>query len=88
MTTTGRGRGVKQGPKSVVILFRLNVGGRNSKRPKNCCICMAFHWISSGPYFLTGCLGSGCTEDDGLILRADAKFIWNAYVDKVSCLSL
>ena len=29
-----------------------------------------------------GCFSSGCTKDDGLILRPDSGYSWNAVVDK------
>ena len=42
------------------------------------------NWQSKVPNI--GCLGAGCTEVDGLILRADSKFVWNAFVDKSTAL--
>ena len=29
-----------------------------------------------------GCYASGCTSADGLIVRPDSNFLWNAMVDK------
>jgi hypothetical protein len=29
-----------------------------------------------------GCYASGCTPADGLVVRPDSNFLWNAVVDK------
>ena len=33
-----------------------------------------------------GCYASGCTPADGLVLRPDSNFLWNANVDKTKAL--